>query len=99
MKKSQSDAEDRRRKSLLPWGRKNSGQSRSKSRDRGAEEKVQDDSSSVRSELTGSRSSLASSDLALIQRNSNSRQVKLFNFGHTSLRQMILNYSPFHWEM
>ncbi|XP_059488201.1 regulator of G-protein signaling loco isoform X3 [Neocloeon triangulifer] len=73
LKKSQSDAEDRRRKSLLPWGRKHSGQARSKSRDRG-EERVQDDSSSVRSELTGSRSSLASSDLALIQRNNNSRQ-------------------------
>ncbi|XP_065337501.1 regulator of G-protein signaling loco isoform X3 [Cloeon dipterum] len=73
LKKSQSDAEDRRRKSLLPWGRKNSGQSRSKSRDRG-EEKGHDDSSSIRSELTSSRSSLASSDLALIQRNTSSRQ-------------------------
>uniref|UniRef100_A0A1B6DR03 Regulator of G-protein signaling loco n=1 Tax=Clastoptera arizonana TaxID=38151 RepID=A0A1B6DR03_9HEMI len=53
LKKSRSDAEDRRRKTLLPWSRK----SRCKSRDHSASN--QDDSESVCS----SRSSLASWDL------------------------------------
>lgn len=56
LKKSRSDAEDRRRKSLLPWSRK----SRCKSRDRSVASS-HDDSESVCS----SRSSLASWDLAL----------------------------------
>ena len=78
LKKSRSDAEDRRRKSLLPWHRKN----RSKSKDRGESEynKLRmlqqkhdaEDTVSVRSDVTSSRSSLASWDLAL--RGSFSRQ-------------------------
>lgn len=76
LKKSRSDAEDRRRKSLLPWHRKN----RSKSKDRGESEyskartrREQFDTVSIRSDVTSSRSSLASWDLAL--RGSLSRQV------------------------
>lgn len=78
LKKSRSDAEDCRRKSLLPWHRKN----RSKSKDRGESEyklstldpkRENEDVVSVRSEITSSRSSLASWDLAL--RGSFSRQV------------------------
>ncbi|PSN42008.1 hypothetical protein C0J52_08253 [Blattella germanica] len=78
LKKSRSDAEDRRRKSLLPWNRKN----RSKSKDRGESEynklrmlqqkRDTEDTVSVRSDVTSSRSSLASWDLAL--RGSFSRQ-------------------------
>ncbi|XP_049804565.1 regulator of G-protein signaling loco isoform X2 [Schistocerca nitens] len=78
LKKSRSDAEDRRRKSLLPWHRKN----RSKSKDRGESEynkmrminqqRETEDAVSVRSDVTSSRSSLASWDLAL--RGSFSRQ-------------------------
>ncbi|GLH10734.1 Regulator of G-protein signaling loco [Gryllus bimaculatus] len=78
LKKSRSDAEDCRRKSLLPWHRKN----RSKSKDRGESEynklrmlhQKQDaeDTVSVRSDVTSSRSSLVSWDLAL--RGSFSRQ-------------------------
>ncbi|XP_034233546.1 regulator of G-protein signaling loco-like isoform X3 [Thrips palmi] len=75
LKKSRSDAEDRRRKSLLPWHRKN----RSKSKDRGESEyskartrREQFDTVSIRSDVTSSRSSLASWDLAL--RGSLSRQ-------------------------
>lgn len=78
LKKSRSDAEDRRRKSLLPWHRKN----RSKSKDRGESEynklrmmqqkRDTEDTVSVRSDVTSSRSSLASWDLAL--RGSFSRQ-------------------------
>ncbi|XP_026274347.1 regulator of G-protein signaling loco isoform X2 [Frankliniella occidentalis] len=75
LKKSRSDVEDRRRKSLLPWHRKN----RSKSKDRGESEysklrtrREQYDTVSIRSDVTSSRSSLASWDLAL--RGSLSRQ-------------------------
>lgn len=80
LKKSRSDAEDCRRKSLLPWHRKN----RSKSKDRGESEyklstldqkRENEDVVSVRSEITSSRSSLASWDLAL--RGSFSRQVNI----------------------
>lgn len=80
LKKSRSDAEDSSRKSLLPWHRKN----RSKSKDRGESEyklstmdqkRDNEDGVSVRSEITSSRSSLASWDLAL--RGSFSRQVSL----------------------
>ncbi|KAG8236670.1 hypothetical protein J437_LFUL014398 [Ladona fulva] len=90
LKKSRSDAEERRRKSLLPWHRKN----RSKSKDRGETDYQKmraaaavvaaaqallpnargDDASSSRSDLASSRSSLASSDLALIQRGALARQ-------------------------
>lgn len=78
LKKSRSDAEDSNRKSLLPWHKKN----RSKSKDRGeyeyklstlAHKRDTEDVVSVRSEITSSRSSLASWDLAL--RGSFSRQV------------------------
>ncbi|KAK6635518.1 hypothetical protein RUM44_000770 [Polyplax serrata] len=77
LKKSRSDAEDSNRKSLLPWHKKN----RSKSKDRGeyeyklstlAHKRDTEDVVSVRSEITSSRSSLASWDLAL--RGSFSRQ-------------------------
>ncbi|XP_053632636.1 regulator of G-protein signaling loco isoform X3 [Cherax quadricarinatus] len=73
LKKSRSDAEERRRKSLLPWNRKD----RSKSKDRGEAEyrrrKKQNqrntsDSSSIRSDISGSRTSLNSSDLPLGRR-------------------------------
>lgn len=74
LKKSKSDADERRRKSLLPWHRKD----RSKSKDRGEAEyrrqkkmghRNQSDSSSVRSDMSGSRTSLnSSSDLALGRR-------------------------------
>lgn len=83
LKKSRSDAEDCSRKSLLPWHKKN----RSKSKDRGESEYKlttleqkgeNEDVVSVRSEITSSRSSLASWDLAL--RGSFSRQVNLFGF-------------------
>ncbi|XP_018363540.1 PREDICTED: regulator of G-protein signaling loco isoform X2 [Trachymyrmex cornetzi] len=83
LKKSHSDAEDRRRKSLLPWNRKN----RSKSKDRGESEYNKTPSRSetiyksftvIKRETEGnnnedtvsissSRSSLASWDLALRQ--------------------------------
>lgn len=83
LKKSRSDAEDRRRKSLLPWHRKN----RSKSKDRGESEynnklrmlhqkQESEDTVSVRSDVTSSRSSLASWDVAL--RGSFSRQVCIY---------------------
>ncbi|KAL0269753.1 UNVERIFIED_CONTAM: hypothetical protein PYX00_007383 [Menopon gallinae] len=77
LKKSRSDADDCRRKSLLPWHKKN----RSKSKDRGESEyklstmeqkRENEDVISVKSEITSSRSSLASWDLAL--RGSFSRQ-------------------------
>ncbi|XP_071545051.1 regulator of G-protein signaling loco-like isoform X7 [Panulirus ornatus] len=73
LKKSRSDADERRRKSLLPWNRKD----RSKSKDRGEAEyrrrKKQNqrntsDSSSIRSDISGSRTSLNSSDLPLGRR-------------------------------
>ncbi|KAK7079539.1 LGN motif protein, partial [Halocaridina rubra] len=73
LKKSKSDADERRRKSLLPWHRKD----RSKSKDRGEAEyrrkkkinqRNQSDSSSVRSDMSGSRTSLNSSDLPLVRR-------------------------------
>ena len=90
LKKSRSDAEDCRRKSLLPWHRKN----RSKSKDRGESEysklrtrRDQFDTVSIRSDVTSSRSSLASWDLAL--RGSLSRQVStlsnISNLGNSSL--------------
>lgn len=78
LKKSRSDADDCRRKSLLPWHKKN----RSKSKDRGESEyklstmeqkRENEDVISIKSEITSSRSSLASWDLAL--RGSFSRQV------------------------
>lgn len=70
LKKSLSNAEDRRRKSLLPWHRKN----RSKSKDRGESElNVQKDdmliettsiqTDKVENELHGSKTSLVSMDL------------------------------------
>ena len=73
LKKSLSNAEDRRRKSLLPWHRKN----RSKSKDRGETEYIQKRSDiitsneSVNGKLGGgsdthsSKSSLTSLDLAI----------------------------------
>lgn len=83
LKKSLSNAEDRRRKSLLPWHRKN----RSKSKDRGESEYHQEKSDiihsneSVNGKMSGggsdihsSKSSLTSLDLAII-----STQVIYFN--------------------
>ncbi|XP_076062146.1 regulator of G protein signaling family member locomotion defects isoform X3 [Oratosquilla oratoria] len=81
LKKSKSDADERRRKSLLPWHRKD----RSKSKDRGEAEYRRrknllsrgtnnSDSSSIRSDVTGSRTSLNSSDLALVTRHAVSRE-------------------------
>nr|XP_027229430.1 uncharacterized protein LOC113821163 isoform X2 [Penaeus vannamei] len=73
LKKSKSDADERRRKSLLPWHRKD----RSKSKDRGEAEyrrrkkmgqRNPSESSSVRSDMSGSRTSLNSSDIALGRR-------------------------------
>ncbi|KAK3876061.1 hypothetical protein Pcinc_019116 [Petrolisthes cinctipes] len=74
LKKSRSDAEERRRKSLLPWSRKD----RSKSKDRGEAEyrrrkkqgqRNTSDSSSIRSDVSGSRTSLnSSSDMPLGRR-------------------------------
>ncbi|KAG0728441.1 Regulator of G-protein signaling loco [Chionoecetes opilio] len=76
LKKSRSDADERRRKSLLPWSRKD----RSKSKDRGEAEyrrrkkhsgglRNNSDSSSLRSDVSGSRTSLNSStDLPLGRR-------------------------------
>ncbi|XP_063853946.1 regulator of G-protein signaling loco-like isoform X4 [Scylla paramamosain] len=73
LKKSRSDADERRRKSLLPWNRKD----RSKSKDRGEAEyrrrkkntlRNTSDSSSLRSDVSGSRTSLNSSDLPLGRR-------------------------------
>lgn len=88
LKKSRSDAEDRHRKSLLPWHRKN----RSKSKDRGESEyskqrmleqkRDTEDTVSVRSDVTSSRSSLASWDLAL--RGSFSRQSVTSGEGESS---------------
>lgn len=88
LKKSRSDAEDRHRKSLLPWHRKN----RSKSKDRGESEYSKqrvlehkcdtEDTVSVRSDVTSSRSSLASWDLAL--RGSFSRQSVTSGEGESS---------------
>lgn len=71
LKKSVSNAEDRRRKSLLPWHRKN----RSKSKDRGESEYAQKQSDLVisgdcngnmneKNEIHSSDSSLTSLDLA-----------------------------------
>lgn len=68
LKKSVSNAEDRRRKSLLPWHRKN----RSKSKDRGESEYTQKHNNLVvesghineKSDLHSSGSSLTSLDLA-----------------------------------
>lgn len=71
LKKSVSNAEDRRRKSLLPWNRKH----RSKSKDRGESEYVQKQSNLViggncngivneKHEIHSSDSSLTSLDLA-----------------------------------
>ncbi|CAL4109978.1 unnamed protein product [Meganyctiphanes norvegica] len=68
LKKSKSDADERRRKSLLPWHRKD----RSRSKDRGEAEyrrrkklgqRNTSDSSSIRSDISESRTSL-NSDLA-----------------------------------
>ncbi|XP_037090830.1 regulator of G-protein signaling loco-like [Pollicipes pollicipes] len=71
------EAAERRRRSLLPWHRKD----RSKSKDRGEadykrkkRQREREETSSVRSDLSGSRSSLASADLAAIQRSAGSRQ-------------------------
>lgn len=74
LKKSLSNAEDRRRKSLLPWHRKN----RSKSKDRGeieyiqkkndvvaSNENVDQTGKSGRNDLHSSHSSLTSLDLAI----------------------------------
>lgn len=71
LKKSLSNAEDRRRKSLLPWHRKN----RSKSKDRGESEynqKKTEDSNveetnvnPKNSDIHSSKSSLTSLDLAI----------------------------------
>ena len=71
---------ERRRKSLLPWYRKD----RSKSKDRGEadykrkkRQREREETGSVRSDLSGSRSSLASADLANLQRNAASREVRV----------------------
>lgn len=71
LKKSLSNAEDRRRKSLLPWHRKN----RSKSKDRGESEynqkktedsKVEETNVNVKNtDIHSSKSSLTSLDLAI----------------------------------
>lgn len=69
LKKSLSNAEDRRRKSLLPWHRKN----RSKSKDRGeteynsqrSDEPVTNNSNKSVSNAHSSQSSLTSLDLAM----------------------------------
>ncbi|XP_063241261.1 regulator of G-protein signaling loco isoform X2 [Bacillus rossius redtenbacheri] len=86
LKKSRSDAEDRRRKSLLPWHRRN----RSQSKDRGDwENGVQDaDVASMRSDFTSSRSSLASWDRAL--RGSFSRQSLSSSSGECALCRVCL---------
>lgn len=69
LKKSLSNAEDRRRKSLLPWHRKN----RSKSKDRGEtdykkeEDGFDEDEGPIdkRNDVHSSKSSLTSLDLAM----------------------------------
>ncbi|XP_044745843.1 regulator of G-protein signaling loco isoform X2 [Coccinella septempunctata] len=64
LKKSLSNAEDRRRKSLLPWHRK----SRSKSKDRfenGESLSIKGGDGSLKNEIHSSRSSLTSLDLAI----------------------------------
>ncbi|GAB6023290.1 hypothetical protein CHUAL_008099 [Chamberlinius hualienensis] len=60
--KNKDDSEDRRRKSLLPWHRNKSGKSK-KDKNNKKRDKKDDGVSSSRSDITGSRSSLASSDL------------------------------------
>lgn len=82
LKKSRSDADERRRKSLLPWNRKD----RSKSKDRGEAEyrrrkkssnsshRNASDSSSLRSDISGSRTSLNSSSDIQIGRRVASRE-------------------------
>lgn len=95
LKKSVSNAEDRRRKSLLPWNRKH----RSKSKDRGESEYVQKQSNLVISgncngivnekhEIHSSDSSLTSLDLATAY------QVRgYFNFGYELFRKSITLYA------
>ena len=79
-KGGKTESGERRRKSLLPWHRKD----RSKSKDRGEadykrkkRQRDREETGSVRSDLSGSRSSLASADLANLQRNAVSREVRL----------------------
>ncbi|KAF0302019.1 Regulator of G-protein signaling loco [Amphibalanus amphitrite] len=76
-KGGKQESGERRRKSLLPWHRKD----RSKSKDRGEadykrkkRQREREETGSVRSDLSGSRSSLASADLANLQRNAVSRE-------------------------
>lgn len=61
LKKSLSNAEDRRRKSLLPWHRK----TRSKSKDRNEEKKAAAESNHQTNSVYSSRSSLSSFDAVL----------------------------------
>ncbi|KAH1006416.1 hypothetical protein HUJ05_007152 [Dendroctonus ponderosae] len=74
LKKSLSNAEDRRRKSLLPWHRKNPTNQRSKSRDRNETQKswdgvltIPDKRLASASDIHSSHSSLTSLDLAASQ--------------------------------
>lgn len=77
LKKSLSNAEDRRRKSLLPWHRKTSSNQRSKSRERNETQKSWDGVLTVpnkeenrrllSSDIHSSHSSLTSLDLAASQ--------------------------------
>ncbi|KAG7153808.1 Regulator of G-protein signaling loco-like, partial [Homarus americanus] len=89
LKKSRSDADERRRKSLLPWNRKD----RSKSKDRGEAEyrrrkkhnqRNTSDSSSIRSDISGSRTSLNSSDLPLGRRALSKESLTSGDFGSFS---------------
>ncbi|XP_045461609.1 regulator of G-protein signaling loco isoform X2 [Harmonia axyridis] len=72
LKKSLSNAEDRRRKSLLPWHRK----SRSKSKDRfenGDSLSIKAEDGCLRNEIHSSKSSLTSLDLAIANNMQNVR--------------------------
>lgn len=75
LKKSLSNAEDRRRKSLLPWHRK----TRCKSRDRSNEELEQDNSNIQlkKTDAHSSRSSLSSFDAVILSRQNDCSKVTL----------------------
>ncbi|KAJ8930531.1 hypothetical protein NQ314_016644 [Rhamnusium bicolor] len=106
LKKSLSNAEDRRRKSLLPWHRKN----RSKSKDRGevdyiqrrndiiaSNENIEDQiGKNVGSDMHSSHSSLTSLDLAITSQDGtkprlNNQDELTANGGRTSLCRVLLS--------
>jgi len=100
LKKSRSDMEDRRRKSLLPWHRKN----RSKSKDRGETEYSKgqtqreheaEDTVSIRSDVTSSRSSLASWDL---RTGPFARQVRISSVGWMTQTWTWLHSTAKFWQ-